>query len=239
MSRVRIAVAVVLGLGCFGTVASVRADEPAPRVLAVQGEGEVTAPPDVAYVRIGVTAENEKAAAAQTQVNEVANKILAAAKKLKIEERDLQTVELQIGPVYANEPPQPGRDSPRIRGYQASNVVRVTVRDLAKLGAIVDAALDAGGNRVDGVEFALRDDREARKEALRRAVADAKTKAAALGEALGTKLGPVQSLREGSSVAYPSNSGNVRVFAMEAKSTPSSPGEIVVRGQVSLEYVLE
>jgi uncharacterized protein YggE len=218
------------------------ADESVPRVLGAGGDGEVSVPPDLAYVRLGVAGEAKQAEAAQRAVNEVANRVLAALKKLGVEDRDIQTVELQIGPVYASDPVD-GRGNPgppRIQGYSASNVVRVTVRDLAKLGSFVDAGLAAGANRVDSVEFGLRDDREARKEALRRAVRDARSKTEAMAEALGIQLGKLQSLREGSVSATPVYDKRVRMMAAEsAMSTPTAPGDITVRASVGIEYAIE
>src|SRR5262245_28762024 len=90
----------ILALAAGGAAA----DESVPRVLGAGGDGEVSVPPDLAYVRLGVAGEAKQAEAAQRAVNEAANRVLAALKKLGVEDRDIQTVELQIGPVYASDP---------------------------------------------------------------------------------------------------------------------------------------
>jgi uncharacterized protein YggE len=220
----------------LGGAAPLRAAEPG--VLSVSGSGEVSYPPDVAYLRLGVQVEAEQAAEAQRQVSEVASKILQALSRLGIERRDVQTAELQIGPVYANEPRPSGE--PRQTGYVASNVVNVVVRKLDSLGTLVDAGLAGGANRVDGIQFALVDDSKARAEALRLAVLDARAKGSALAEALEQKLGPVRSLREEATLSQPRyEAANMRMMAGQAVGTPTEPGEIRVRGQVLLEYALQ
>jgi len=212
-------------------------EDASARSISIDGQGEVSLPPDVAFVRIGVVAENESAEVAQSEVNRIVTRILDELRKAKIEQADLQTVELQIFPVYANERISSGGESPRIQGYRASNVVRVTVRDLTRVGGVIDAALGAGGNRVDGVEFSLKDDRPARREALQLAVADGRTKAAAIGEALGVKLGALRSLREAGSVPGPFP--EARMMSNADSGASALPGQIRVQARVTMEYEIE
>jgi len=218
---------------CSGACAFAAPDERVS-TLSVRGSGEVSVPPDLALVRVGVLAQDAQAKVAQQQVNGAVDKIFAKLRELEIRDRDLRTVELQISPVYS----QVRNEESRITGYRASNVVQVTVRELDKLGSVIDGALGAGGNRIDGVWFSLEQDREARTQALERAVEDARTKASAIAKSLGLRLGRVISAQEAGVNTGPVE--NFRVFAAETSSaTPTAPGEIRVNGQVSLEYELE
>ncbi len=207
--------------------------------ISVRGVGEVNREPDLARVRIGVVAENDVAAAAQKAVNETANRILQKVQDLEVGPRDIQTVELEIGPVYSSRSPSSVGEGPRITGYRASNVVLVTVRELDRLGAVIDAALGAGGNRVDGITFGLVDERDARKEALALAVRDAGEKAQAIAEALGARLGDLRSVSEQGSAVGPLAQMQRMQSIAEIGSTPTSRGAILITGQVVIQYDLD
>lgn len=214
-------------------------------VISVAGTGEVRQAPDEATVRLGVTAQAENAGAAQAQANEVANAILEAVTALGIERSAIQTSRLMLDPVYSQPGPEERRGEreyvPRIVGYRASNVVSVQLADLAKVGPVIDAAVGAGANEVQGVDFRLRNDRPARQQAVRRAVEEARATATAIAEALGVTLGPVLEAREGGAqVMYPQM--DVRAYRQEAMMasapppTPVSPGEVEISARVEITY---
>ncbi|HMB51992.1 MAG TPA: SIMPL domain-containing protein [Thermoanaerobaculia bacterium] len=217
------------------------ADEP-PR-LAVQGEGQVRAEPDQAVVRLGVTAQAETAGAAQQQVNRVADGILSAVRALGVEERAVQTSQLSLYPVYSERQrrlPQQEVGDPEIVGYRASNVVSVRLEDLAKIGPTIDGAVKAGANEVQGVDFSLQDDLEARKQALAHAVTEARAKAEAMAAALGLRLGPVIEVTEGGASVQPRR---LEMASLSMRSgdagAPVSPGDVAVRASVSVVFALE
>lgn len=214
-------------------------------VISVAGNGEVRQVPDEATVRLGVTAQADNAAEAQARANEVANAILAAVTALGVERSAIQTSRLVLDPVYSQPGPEERRGEreyvPRVVGYRASNVVSVQLADLAKVGPVIDAAVGAGANEVQGVDFRLRNDRPAHQQAVRRAVEEARGTATAIAEALGVTLGPVLEAREGGAqVMYPQM--DVRAYRQEAMMasapppTPVSPGEVEIHARVEITY---
>ena len=209
---------------------------PFPTVL-VTGRGEVSAKPDRAVVRLGAMAQDEKAAAAQQRVNQLLQQILEKIKGAGVPEERIQTVGLTLNPVYEQQEHRPGQLTPPIIGYQASNTIQVQLDDLTQIGAVIDTALAAGANHLEGVYFELKDDAAHRRNALREAVADAKEKARAVAEASEHRLGEVVEITEGGlDVVRPFMMQ--RAMAMGAEATPIQPGEVSVEATVSVRYAL-
>lgn len=212
--------------------------------LQVRGTAEVRADPDEATVRLGILAQEPTAREAQSRANEIAAGILSGLESLRIPPSDIQTSELRLNPVYAPPPqPRPSRleepREPEIVAYQATNVVAVRLTDLSKVGPAIDAGLEAGANRLEGVVFGLQDDLPVREEALRRAVREARTKANAIAEALAVELGEVLEVSEGGvSVRTPRFSEGIAMMRAEAASvtTPVAAGQITVSADVSIRY---
>ncbi|HUF79003.1 MAG TPA: SIMPL domain-containing protein [Thermoanaerobaculia bacterium] len=214
--------------------------EPIPSIT-VNGEGEVRTAPDEAMVRLGVVAQREQAREAQGEASRIGRAILDAIAALGVPEEAVQTSQLVLTPVYE----QPRYDQrpqvptePRIIAYRAANAVTVRLADLAKIGPVIDAGIAAGANQLEGVSFQLNDDRPAREEALRRAVAAAQGKAAAIAAALGVELGPVLEAREGGiSIQRPQLAARAMVMEMSADAgTPVAPGEVTVTGHLTIRY---
>jgi hypothetical protein len=214
--------------------------EPTP-AITVTGSGQVRIAPDEAVVRLGVVAQKETAQAAQQEASRVARGILEAVAAQGVPEAAVQTSQLVLTPVYQHPNPRQMEvpTEPRIIGYRASNVVSVRLEDLTKIGPVIDAGIGAGANQVEGVHFQLQDDRAAREEALRKAVAEARSKAAAMAEALGVTLGPLLEAHEaGVSIERP-EFAQMRMMAMDASvggDTPVAAGELTVTGNVTLRY---
>lgn len=211
----------------------------APATLAVYGEGTVQVDPDRARVRLGVEREAPLARDAQTQTNSIANEILAAMEELGISPEDIQTSRLSLYPVYDNRPDRP-RGEPEVTGYRAANTVTVTLDDLGRIGSVVDAAIAAGANRVEGVQFELRDHTAARGRALAAAVEDARAKARAIADALGVGLGPiVETVEQGvSSPPIPFMARTEAAMAQDV-STPVSAGRVEVQASLTIRYAIE
>jgi uncharacterized protein YggE len=220
---------------------AVRPEGPPPQpplvpVLTVSGDGEARVAPDEATVRLGVTAQAETARGAQEQVNRTANAILDALRKLGVPAEQIQTSDLNLNPLYAqNRPGQEGE--PRIAGYQANNVVSVRLTRLDQVGPAIDAGLAAGANRLEGVVFGLRNDEAARAAALADAVAAARSKAEALARALKVKLVRILEVAEGGIQVSPPPYAKGRVL-MEAMSdsTPVSSGQVGVSAAVTVRW---
>jgi len=219
-----------------------RAQTARPEVpfLTVSGDGEARVAPDEATVRLGVLAQAPTAKAVQEEVNRTANAILAAVRKLGVPAEQIQTSDLNLNPVYAQNP-SGSAGEPRIAGYQASNVVTILVRKLDQTGPVIDAGLGAGANRLDGVAFGLRNDQGdqgARAQALTEAVAAARSKAQAIAQALRVRLVRILEVAEGGVQVSPQPlmKGRMMMQAGMAESTPVSAGQVGVNATVTVRW---
>ncbi|MFB3068743.1 MAG: SIMPL domain-containing protein [Acidobacteriota bacterium] len=206
-------------------------------MLTVSGQGEIRIAPDEATVQLGVTRQRETAREAQEQVNEVAQEILTAVIQLGVEAEHIQTSQLRLSPVYSTR--RPGfSDEPRVVAYRASNMVSVRLENLSLVGSVIDAAMQVGGNQLQGVYFALRNDLSAREQALKEAVKEASQKAKAISEALDVKIIEVIEVNEGSvSIRrVPPQRFAASVAEVNAAATPVSPGQLTVSASVIIRY---
>jgi uncharacterized protein YggE len=200
--------------------------------IVTQGTGEVRVAPDRAIVRFGVQIDAADAKTAQGRVNEAMQRVNEALRRLTIPENRIGTERLELSPVY--EPQRPQDTRPRLSGYRAANVVRVELDDLARLGPIIDAAVGAGANNIEGIEFTLTNEAPHRMEALRQASREARAKAEAITQALGVHLGSLIEATEGGIEVVPP-----RPLAFERSvmaATPVQPGELTVRATVTVRY---
>lgn len=197
--------------------------------------GETRLAPDMATINLGVTTEAQTAQAAMQANAARMSQVLAALKRGGIAAKDIQTSQLSVEPQYAYEQNQP----PRLTGYRASNQVTVSVRDLARLGAAVDATVSAGANQVGGISFGLADPTAAEDAARQEAVKALAAKADLYAKATGYRVLRLVSLSEGSAFTPPQP---IPMAAMTARfkeaDTQVSPGEIKVRVDVSGVYEL-
>ena len=190
--------------GCTGepSMAQAATDEAqATRTLSVSGSGQVSAQPDVAVVTLGVQTEADAANAALSQNNTRMQSLVDALKEAGIASEDIQTRSIQLRPRYADNSSQGGE--PQITGYTATNTAEVRVRDLAVLGQLLDSAVAAGGNRIQGISFQVSDPTKVLDQAREAAWNDAESKATQLAELAGATLGAVVSLNESSQTPTP------------------------------------
>lgn len=200
--------------------------------ITVTGEGRVAARPDMATVSLGVTAQAATARAAMDQTSSAVAALLAQLAGSGIDERDIQTAGLSLGPVWDHS--RAGDAPPRITGFSAANAVTVRVRSLEGLGEILDGALSSGVNTLEGVSFGLQEPERWLDEARTAAVVDAWRKAELLVGAAGVSLGPVLSITED-----PGMAGPAPMFRMEAASAaavPVAPGETELTVRVTIVW---
>jgi uncharacterized protein YggE len=214
-----------------------------PPAVTVAGRGEVRVAPDQAIVRLGVEAHEASARAAQEAANRMVAAVLQAVYAMGgVRAEAIQTSELTLSPTYAPVPrPQPGEtpQAPRVSGYQASNVVSITLEKLDQVGPLIDAGLAAGANRLEGIAFGLRHDEAARQAALRQAVGEAQQKAAVLAQAMRMRLGEVIDLEEeGVAAVQPQPRMEALRMSAAAAATPVSSGELAVTAGVVIRYRL-
>ena len=144
---------------------------------------------------------------------------------------EIKTVSYSLNPDYRY--PKDG-GKPTITGYTATNVVRVTLNDLARVGQAIDAATRSGANQVHRLQFTLKDEQAAQSQALRAAAVKAKAEAEALAQALGLKIARVLSVVESSEGVQPIMRDVTLARAEAAAPTPVEPGTIEVRATVTL-----
>ncbi|HEY9233775.1 MULTISPECIES: SIMPL domain-containing protein [Phenylobacterium] len=205
--------------------------------LNLSAHGETRVAPDKATINLGVVSEAPTAAAALSANSERMNTVIAALRKAGIADKEIQTSGLNLSAQYdyvQNEPP-------RLRGYQASNQVTITVNDLARLGPAVDATVKAGANQVNGISFGLKDPTAAENAAREEAVKALAAKADLYAKATGHRVQRLVNLSEGGGFVSPPPPMPVMAYArMEkaADATPVSGGELSVRVDITGLYEL-
>lgn len=203
--------------------------------ITVTGEGSVFAVPDMALISMGASAEADTAKRAMDQTSAITSAILNQLTDTGVAERDIQTSDLNLMPLWSNRTSSENR--PKIEGYQASSRVTVRVRDLDALGGILDAVLSDGANQLGGLQFLVSDPEPLLNEARVKAVADARARAELFAAAAGVQLGPLLSLNEGGAqMPRPEMMGMARMADAEV---PVARGEAELRASVTLVYQIQ
>jgi|TARA_R100000935_G_scaffold13574_5_gene27175 uncharacterized protein YggE len=216
---------------CAGFASGALAQQ-APQGITVNGQGVVSIAPDTATIRLGVSERAASAAEAMAQTSEKVRGILDQLDSLKIAGLDRQTSGLYLRPVYDNGS-RSDTTPVQVSGYEAGNTVSVTVRDLSKLGQLLDAVVAEGANDFNGLQFGLQDNEAALEQARKDAVSDAMARAQQLADAAGVKLGKVISMSETSQGFRPME---MRSAQMKSMDMPIETGEVDVSAQVSLQF---
>jgi uncharacterized protein YggE len=216
------------------------------KTLSVSGQGKISAAPDVADINVGVVAEAQTARDALSANNQAMAALTDRLKQLGVAAKDIQTTNINLNPRYAQPArPQPGQVrqqqqeefTPRIIGYTVTNSVRVIVRDLDKLGELLDAVVTAGANQMNGISFRVEQSEKLLDEARKQAVADARRKAEQLAGELGMVLGsPIQVVEAGGYMPPPQPMMGRAMMMAAAESVPVSPGEQELNVSVSIIF---
>lgn len=231
-----LAVAVVAAAAQIAFADSLPAAAFQATTLNLSATGEVMTAPDKATITLGVQTEAATAAQALQANAEQMTRVMAVLKRAGIAERDIQTAQLNVNPKYVYEQNQP----PRLTGYEASNQVAITVRDLKRLGPTVDAAVGAGATNVNSIAFGLADPTAAENAARLEAVKALQAKADLYAKAVGHPILRLVSLSEGAAFSPPVPMQEMSFTAKRvgAAPTPVSTGEMQVRIQVTGVYEL-
>lgn len=202
--------------------------------LSVSGQGEARVAPDLATIQLGVTTQAPGAAEAMEQNATRQTAVIDALADAGIAPADIRTSGLTLSPMldYAE-----GR-APTVTGYQAGNMVSVRVRDVTRLGAVLDSVVAAGANEINGIAFTREDSAATRDEAQREAVKDARHKAGVLAEAAGLTLGPVLVLRDAPASEGPRPMMMEARAAGDAAKMPIAAGDLAVAAMVEMEFAL-
>jgi uncharacterized protein YggE len=228
----------ILLIGCTPPTSSAQAlpdDETVARSIQVQGKGTVSAQPDVATLRLGVQTEAGTADEALAQNNEKMQSLITALEDAGVTADNIQTQSVRLRPRY--EEPGPDGGTREVSGYVASNLVEVRIEDLNALGSILDSAVQAGGNRIEGIQFEIGDTTELQNQAREAAWEDARHKAEQLASLADAELGAVMRINESSNLPRPV----VREeMAMDrAAAVPIEPGTQNVDIEVNVEWEIK
>jgi uncharacterized protein YggE len=203
---------------------------PSQRTIRVSGEGRTTVRPDVATLSVGIQATGKEVGAITAEASAQMRKLLAALAKEGVPEKDVQTTRHDLA---VERSWKDGRQGP-ITGYTVTYEVRVAVRDLAKLPAILQRVVAAGSNTLHGLSFQKEDPTPERARALAVAVGVARAKAEAIAKAAGVTLGELISVTELGREPVPLS----RVMAADAGGAPVSPGEVEIAESVEVAFAV-
>lgn len=175
------------------------ADVAYKNTISVGGEGRVYTKPDVAILDMSVVTEGRNIKNVQDENSEKMNKVISFLKGFNVEEKDIKTKNYRLYPRYNYE----DRRVPQIIGYEITQTLEVKVRDMEKIGEILEQSISAGVNQVGSLRFSIDKDEELREEAREMAIKEAKQKAKKLAADLGVKLLKISGFNEGTSFDYP------------------------------------
>jgi uncharacterized protein len=232
MKTIRIAIAALLVLAAAALAGIGRpeaaggASDAANSGITVTGTGSVTTVPDEAEFSIGVTTKGRTAHEAMSQNAAEMERLIAALKAAGVDAADLKTQDVSVGPDYDG-----GREP---SGYSAQNSLSVHIDEVARAGAVLDAASRAGANQIYGPTLS-RSNREAfEAKALKEAVANARVRATALAEAAGVSLGEVTAIVESGRTDGPYYAAEL----MRSAKTPIEPGREQVTATVTVTFAI-
>lgn len=212
------------------------AAEQASRTIVVSGSGEASVPPDYAVLDFAIETHAQTAAEAAKRNAALATKVMDALKSKLGGNGQISTGGYSLNPDYRQ---HPGEDNATIIGYNAQNSIRVETGTLDLVGPLIDSAIAAGANRINYLNFTVKNNVKARSQAITAAAHDAESQAQALAAALGVKLGSVLKASTEAEVR-PVPMMRAMAAGMAANvSTPIEAGQVTVPASVTLTYAIE
>jgi hypothetical protein len=233
-------IAVLMAASMLAITGSATASEVPLRLVSVTGSGEVKAQPDMANVTLGVESRKPTLAAARTEVNAAVDRVLALTRELKIDPKFVDSTRLQVQPDYRWDE----KTSKQVLlGYVVNRQIEVEVRDLDRLGTLLEKSVSAGVNQLGEARLDSSRRKELEREALTKAVEDARLNADTLARAAGAKLGPVQSISTAGMMPVPMYSQRAKSLAAAAPMADAAdesyvPSEMKFTSSVSAQFEL-
>ncbi len=230
--------AIAIALFCI-SVATAAADEDRASI-SVSGRGEYSGSPDLAVIGFAVETTAPEAAKAMAE-NADKSQSVAVALKGAISGADrIATTGYSLDPVYDHRRERGSNEPPSITGYVARNQVRVETAKTDGVGKLIDLAAKAGANRISGLHFTLKNQDEARAQALQLAAADAARQAKTIAAALGVRLGAVLHATTSQPGTIEPRAFRGAAMAMESHApTPIDPGEVRVEASIHVTYAID
>jgi uncharacterized protein YggE len=229
--------AVVAVLALILSACAPAASPAAVRSISVSGSGTANLAPDIAYIYLGVHTEMLTASEAVAENNAQTQRMIQALTDFGIDAGDIRTTNFSIWPMDKYDPMTGAPTGEKV--YSVDNTVYVTIRDLAKLGDLLDTVVAAGANTVNSIQFDVADKSEALKQARADAVKNAGVQAQELADAAGVKLGEIQNIGFYDSQPYPVFDGKGGGGATEAAAVPIQPGQLTFTVTVNVTYELK
>ena len=209
-------------------------------VIRVAAEGEASIAPDMALLSLAVMRTAKTADAALAANNAAMKEVLASLRTSGIADRDVQTSNFSIQPQYRQEQPKDGSmPPPQVVGYEVSNMVSVRVRDLSKLGGLIDSSVKLGVNQGGQISFTNDKPDAVLADARKAAVADALARAKTLSEAAGVKLGRVVEISEGSPMTMPAPVMRMSMAKEMSDAAPIASGENSYSVTVNVTFAID
>ncbi|WP_054954769.1 SIMPL domain-containing protein [Paenibacillus dakarensis] len=209
--------------------------------VTVLGKGEISVKPDIVYLSIGVESFAETANSAQKHNAQKMAKISSLLKKTwKIDEKDIKTENFYVQPNYSYSE----KEGRKVQNYSATHSLEVTLRDLSKVGELLDAAAEAGANNIGSARFSIENRDAFETQVIEKAMANADLKAQAIAKAAKRQLGVVVSVVQDEAAnrdvySYGFMNSAAKSEALDQASTSVKPGEIKLMTQLYVQYELK
>lgn len=206
-----------------------------PRIISVTGIAEVKVAPDEVILTLGVDSHDKDLAVAKADNDKRVKLLIGLAHAAGVEPKNIQTSALNLGPEYSEE------RIPKLLGYKVSQVVTITLTDASKYEDLMTNSLKAGVNRVDGINFAVADERKYKEEARIKAVRAAREKAMAMAVELGQTIGKPWEISEQTDTE-PDMTVNMQTrdrMPMQQGESTVAGGQVTIRAIVRISFLLE
>ena len=210
-------------------------------LLTLNAEGKSTRTPDMAVFSAGVVTEGKTASDALATNSAAMNKVIASLRNAGIADKDIQTSQISLNPVYGQPVIGPNGQivqEPRIVGYQANNTVTIRSRDIKGFGKVLDALVASGANQISGPSFQMADPSAANDEARANAMKAARARADLYAKAAGLRVVRIISISESGGYMPPQPVYAKAMMAADAAPTPISAGEVEAQISVSVQFEL-
>lgn len=232
------ALIVALGLVALGVVGRqtvpAAAQDDLRSTVSVVGDGRVLVQPDTVFTGFGVESASANLNDAQSDAFTRMQSVIDAVVAQGIPREDIKTRSINITPEYDQQL------RTRIRGYRVSSSVQVQIRNVSAAGQIIDAAVTAGANRVDGISFSVADQTPFKDQARAMAMANARQKADQLASLAGMRVVGVKAIAESDATSTPVRAERtVAAAPAGAAPPPVEPGEQEIRTQVQVTFIIE
>ena len=205
--------------------------------LDVNATGEVTRVPDLAIISAGVVTRSANATTALQEASQRMQRVVAALKRAGIEDRDIQTSNVNLNPEYR----YPENQSPQLTGYSASNQLTIRFHDIRNSGKILDALVAEGANQINGPNLTIEHPEAALDQARAAAVANGRARAELYARALGLRVVRVVAVSEsgGYAVPPPAPPPPPMMARMAVAQTSIEPGEQKLQVSVAMTFELQ